>query len=64
MNLRIVSDGVLGSKVESPRNIRGEEGGKNERTTEEGGSKHGYSKENAREADSCIYGDPFPSPRR
>ena len=42
-DLRIVSDGVVGSKVELPRNSRGEEGGKNKSTTQESSPKHGCS---------------------
>ena len=41
-DLRIISDGVLGFKAELRRNSRGEEGGKNSKSTaQEGSPKHG-----------------------
>jgi hypothetical protein len=39
-DLRILSDEILGSKVELPR---GEEGRKNEDTTQNGSPQHGWS---------------------
>ena len=40
-DLRISSDGVLGSKVELPRISQGEEGGKNKSTSQDSSPKHG-----------------------
>ena len=39
-DLRILSDGVLGSKVELFCNSRGEEGGKNKYISQEGNPEH------------------------
>ena len=38
--LRVISDEVLSSKVELPHNNRGEEGRKDESTTQKGGLQH------------------------
>ena len=43
--LCILSDKVLGSKVELPRNSRGEKGSKDESITQKASPQHGYTVE-------------------